>query len=69
MAERPREDTVGSDEIQILHSHGHPVGNVHYRSGPRIFRCMFLEGEMRGAPELIDNIHKMHPRGPADQVL
>jgi hypothetical protein len=38
------------------------------REGAPDFRCMFSEGEMRRAPGPTDNIHKMPPRGPADQV-
>ena len=45
------------------------VGNVHYRTGVGSrFMRMFLEDEKRCARGPTDSIHKMPPRGPADQV-
>ena len=45
------------------------VGNVHYRTGAgSLFMRMFWEDEKRCAPGPTDSIHKMPPRGPADQV-
>src|SRR5580704_1532552 len=64
----PRRADVSPLPVLIVTSLRRCVGNVYYRVGTSLRTRMFWEGEKRHAPGPTDNIRKISPRGPADQV-